>query len=62
VETELLHETVGDERIARLSSEIPLGLGTVEDIGRACVYLASDLCTQMTGNINAGSSPAAPLR
>ncbi|MDI9584639.1 MAG: 3-oxoacyl-ACP reductase family protein [Acidobacteriota bacterium] len=51
VETELLHETVGDERIAQLSSEIPLGLGTVEDIGRACVYLASDLCTQMTGNI-----------
>lgn len=51
VETELLHETVGDKRIAQLSSEIPLGLGTVEDIGRACVYLASDLCTHMTGNI-----------
>ena len=58
VETELLHETVGDARIAQLSAEIPLGLGSVDDIGRACVYLASDLCTQMTGNVldvNGGS-------
>jgi len=51
IDTELLRQTHDAETIAGLEEGVPLGLGTVEDVGRACVYLASDECRYMTGHI-----------
>ena len=55
--TELLFETHEEEEIARLEKLIPLGLGTVEEVGYAVVFLASDEARHITGatlDINGG--------
>jgi 3-oxoacyl-[acyl-carrier protein] reductase len=56
-QTELLFETHGSEEIKRLAKNIPLGLGTVEGVGYAAVFLASDEAVHVTGatlDINGG--------
>ncbi|MEA3336744.1 MAG: 3-oxoacyl-ACP reductase family protein [Chloroflexota bacterium] len=58
INTELLLQTHGSEEIRELSAAIPLGLGTVEDIGYAAVYLASDEARFVTGatiDVNGGA-------
>jgi 3-oxoacyl-[acyl-carrier protein] reductase len=55
--TELLFDTHGEEEIAELEKQIPLGLGTVEGVGYVAVFLASDEAGHITGttiDINGG--------
>ena len=51
-------EALNDEQKAKITANIPSGtMGTPEDIGAACVYLASDEAKYMTGqtlHINGG--------
>lgn len=57
IDTELLRRTHGQERLAELSSSVPLGLGTVEDVAAAAIFLASDEARYLTGStldINGG--------
>lgn len=57
IETEMLHQAHGDAGIRRLATEIPLGLGTLDDIGAAVVFLASDEAKHITGatlDVNGG--------
>jgi 3-oxoacyl-[acyl-carrier protein] reductase len=56
-ETELLHQTHGADEVAELAAQIPLGLGSVEDIGYAVVFLASEEAGHITGttiDVNGG--------
>ena len=58
INTELLIQTHGSEEIQKLSAQIPLGLGTVEDVGYAAVFLASDEARFITGatiDVNGGA-------
>ena len=58
INTELLVQTHGSEEILKLSADIPLGLGTVEDIGYAALFLASDEARFITGatiDVNGGA-------
>lgn len=55
--TELLFQTHGEEAIAELAKSIPMGLGTVEEVGYVAVFLASDEAKHITGatiDINGG--------
>ena len=57
IETEMLHSAHGAEGICKLAGEIPLGLGTPDDVGSAVVYLASDEAKHITGatiDVNGG--------
>jgi 3-oxoacyl-[acyl-carrier protein] reductase len=57
IATELLYKTHGEHEIEVLSKSIPLGLGKVEDVGAAAVYLSSDEAGFITGatiDINGG--------
>lgn len=57
VETELLFQTHGEEGVAHLASNVPLGLGKVKDVGLAAVYLSGEGGNYMTGaclDINGG--------
>lgn len=57
IETELLYKTHGAEGVQELAKTIPLGLGKVEDIGAAAVFLASEEARYITGatlDINGG--------
>jgi 3-oxoacyl-[acyl-carrier protein] reductase len=50
-------ETHGSEEIERLARSIPLGLGAVEGVGYAAVFLASDEAAHVTGatlDVNGG--------
>jgi len=57
IETELLHQTLGEERIDEMRSRIPLGLGTVRDVGLAVAYLCGEGGRYVTGttlDVNGG--------
>lgn len=57
IETELLLQTHGDEKIKTLTESVPLGLGKLEDVAAAAVFLASDEARYITGvtlDVNGG--------
>ena len=57
IATELLYQTHGEEKVGALAESVPMGLGTVEDVGCAIVYLASEEARYITGatlDINGG--------
>ena len=57
IETELLHQTLGDDRVQQLSDSIPLGLGTPRDIGLAVAFLCGESGRYVTGatiDVNGG--------
>ena len=57
IDTELLRSIHGDEGIARLDKTVPLGLGSVKDVGNAISFLCSDESGYLTGitiDVNGG--------
>jgi 3-oxoacyl-[acyl-carrier protein] reductase len=57
IATELLYQTHGDEGVARLATQVPLGLGSVDDVGAAVAFLASAEARYITGttlDVNGG--------
>lgn len=57
IETEMLREAHGEAGIREVAKEIPLGLGTIEDVASAAVFLASDEAKHITGatlDVNGG--------
>jgi NAD(P)-dependent dehydrogenase (short-subunit alcohol dehydrogenase family) len=42
IATELLYQTIGEEGVSELAAKIPLGLGKVEDVAAAAIFLASN--------------------
>lgn len=56
IETELLHQTLG-EKVEELRRNIPLGLGTVRDVGLAVAFLCGEGGRYITGttlDVNGG--------
>lgn len=51
VDSEMLRSTHGDRGVAEFASTVPLGLSTVDDIGAAAVFLASDDAQRITGAV-----------
>lgn len=51
IETDMLREAHGEDGIRELAKDIPLGLGTPEDVAGAVVFLASDEARYMTGTV-----------
>ncbi len=57
IDTELLRSTHGPSRLDELSRTVPLGLGSVEDVAAAVVFLASKEARYLTGitiDVNGG--------
>ena len=57
IETELLHSTLGPDRIAKLTADIPLGLGKPRDVGLAVAFLCGQGGRYITGatiDVNGG--------
>jgi 3-oxoacyl-[acyl-carrier protein] reductase len=57
IETELLHQTLGEERVEEMRAKIPLGLGTVRDVGLAVGFLCGEGGRYITGatlDVNGG--------
>lgn len=57
IDTELLHETLGQEKIAELEAQIPLGIGTTRDVGLAVAFLCGEGGRYITGatiDVNGG--------
>jgi len=57
IDTELLRSTHGPSRLDELSRTVPMGLGTVDDVAAAVVFLASEEARYLTGttiDVNGG--------
>ncbi|MNK18041.1 3-oxoacyl-[acyl-carrier-protein] reductase FabG [compost metagenome] len=57
IETDLLRQTHGEEGIARIAEDVPLGIGKPRDIGLAVAFLAGeggDYITGTTLDVNGG--------
>ena len=57
IKTELLYTTHGEAGVEKLTTTVPLGLGTTSDIGSAAVYLSSEEAGYVTGvtlDVNGG--------
>ncbi len=57
IETELLVQTHGDDEIANLSEQVPLGLGTPRDVGLGVAFLCGEGGRYITGatlDVNGG--------
>lgn len=57
IDTELLHQTLGPEKVAEMALKIPLGLGTLRDIGLAVAFLCGEGGRYITGatlDVNGG--------
>jgi len=57
IETELLHRTLGPERVDAMRQTIPLGLGTPRDVGLAVAFLCGEGGRYITGatlDVNGG--------
>jgi 3-oxoacyl-[acyl-carrier protein] reductase len=57
IETDMLRQAHGEEGIREIAKEIPLGLGSVEDVAAAVVFLASEEAKHITGatlDVNGG--------
>ena len=57
IDTELLHQTHGEEKLANLAAGVPLGLGTVRDIGLSVAFFCGEGGRYITGatlDVNGG--------
>lgn len=57
IETELLIQTHGAEEVKKLTESVPLGLGTIRDVGLAAAFLAGEGGRYITGatlDVNGG--------
>lgn len=57
IRTQLLERIHGEEGIKKISDTIPLGLGSVEDVGNVAAFLCSDESSYLTGltiDVNGG--------
>jgi NAD(P)-dependent dehydrogenase (short-subunit alcohol dehydrogenase family) len=57
IDTELLQNTLGNGTAAKLAQEVPLGLGTVRDVGLAVAFLCGEGGRYITGttlDVNGG--------